>query len=213
MKPFLNWNNLISSLFMFNYSWWYKIQTSRKTQSHPWISFHTLSHKTFQLSLYYVQGSKLCFSYVLQEKLLVKISCHASMKKNLADSQQKFGSRTTLALYMLNDWLEQENKLLKSYWEQQLGTPEIRVMQKQKTWQKIQSQDRIEIRMSFLWLDLGPPLGLPGCTIYFLANLNFLFILKKKKKEYLVRLLSWLLSIKTFLPAHIKRVETLEILV
>ena len=72
------------------------------------------------------------------------------MKKNLADSQQKFGSRTTLALYMLNDWLEQENKLLKSYWEQQLGTPEIRVMQKQKTWQKIQSQDRIEIRMSFL---------------------------------------------------------------
>ena len=68
------------------------------------------------------------FKQVLQEKLLVKISRHASMKNYFAGNQQKFASRTTLALYMLNDWIEQENKLVKSYCEQQLRTPEIRVM-------------------------------------------------------------------------------------
>ena len=74
------------------------------------------------------------------------------MKKNLADSQQKFGSRTTLALYMLNDWLEQENKLLKSYWDQQLGTPEVRVMQKQKTYRKRGKKFRVKTESKFEWV-------------------------------------------------------------
>ena len=42
-----------------------------------------------------------------QEKSLVKFSrpYHAPMKKTFADNQHKFGSRTTLPLYIVNDWL------------------------------------------------------------------------------------------------------------
>ena len=44
---------------------------------------------------------------VVQEKLLVKFTrqYHAPMKIIFADNQQKFDSRTTLALYTPNDWL------------------------------------------------------------------------------------------------------------
>ena len=46
-------------------------------------------------------------SSVLQQKLLVKFSIqyHAPMKIIFADNQQKFDSRTTSALYILNHWL------------------------------------------------------------------------------------------------------------
>ena len=126
------------------------------------------------------------FLYVLQEKLLVKISHHASMKKNLADSQQKFGSRTTLALYMLNDWLEQENKLLKPYWEQQLGTPEVRVMQKQKTCAENSESRPNRNSNEFSVIRSCTPFGSP--LLYYIFSCKFkvfFFILKKKKKNTL----------------------------
>ena len=53
-----------------------------------------------------VPARRTLFS-LYQEKLPVKFSLqyHAPMKVIFAGNQQKFDSRTTSALYILNDWL------------------------------------------------------------------------------------------------------------
>ena len=151
MKPFLNWNNLISSLFMFNYSWWYKIQTLRETKS----SLNFISHFILQnLST----QSLLCSR---EQIMFLLCSSRKVASKNLPScfNEKEFGWQSAeiwlpyyLALYMLNDWLKQENKLLKSYWEQQLGTPEVRVMQKQKTYRKRGRKFRVKTESKFEWV-------------------------------------------------------------
>ena len=52
-------------------------------------------------------SARRTLSSVLQEKLLLKFSrqYHAPTKITFADNQQKFDSRTTSALYILNDSL------------------------------------------------------------------------------------------------------------
>ena len=72
-------HDLISSLFILNYSWIYKVQKPRETRK-AMLKFQLfLSHKTnslFQCSLYHFPPSKLCLSF-----LYVSSSLFCSFKK------------------------------------------------------------------------------------------------------------------------------------
>ena len=110
---FFDWNYLISSSFIFNYSWWYKIQEPREPcKVNLELQFTVYLTKFFnavctifkQASCTCVPSSLFCSSRKVTSKNLPLVSRFG--ENNFCWQSAEIRLSYHSALFMLNDWLQ-----------------------------------------------------------------------------------------------------------